>query len=196
MRLHRNVWTVALACALAALAAPAFAQDKADQKAMMEAMAKAGAPGAEHKGLEVLAGSWTTEVKMWMGPGEPTVSKGASQNTAIFGGRYIRQEYTGEFMGEQFQGLGMTGYDNTLKRYVATWADSGSTGIMRMTGTYDAATKTYTYEGLYPDPMSGKEKPTRMAVRVVSNDQHVMEWWDPMPDGKWVKVMEITYTRK
>jgi hypothetical protein len=44
--------------------------------------------------------------------------------------------------------------------------------------------------------MSGQEKPTKMAVRVVSNDQHVMEWWDPTPDGKWVKTMEITYTRK
>ena len=108
----------------------------------------------------------------------------------------VALEPIARFSPEGAGSLGMTGYDNALKRYVATWADSGSTGIMRMTGTYDAATKTYTYEGLYPDPMSGKEKPTRMAVRVVSNDQHVMEWWDPTPDGKWVKVMEITYTRK
>jgi hypothetical protein len=99
-------------------------------------------------------------------------------------------------MGTPFNGTGLTGYDNTLKKYVSTWADSVSTGIMRMTGTYDAATKTYAFEGMYPDPMSGKEKPTKMALRVVGNDQHVMEWWDPLPDGKWVKTMEITYTRK
>jgi hypothetical protein len=200
MRLHTTVWTVVLTCALAAAAPPALAQDggsKPDEKAMMEAMAKAAAPGPEHKQLEAMVGSWTTETKTWMAPGQPPmVSSGAAENTSILGGRYIQQEYKGDFMNMPFVGTGLTGYDKTLKRYVATWADNMSTGILRLTGTYDEATKTYTYDGTYPDPTAGKELPTRMAIRIVSANQHVMEWYDPTPDGKWQKVMEITYTRK
>ncbi len=200
MRLDRHTWTVVLACAaMAAAVIPAFGQagGKDDEKAAMEAMAKAGAPGSEHKQLEAMAGTWTTEATAWMGPDQPPVkTKGESQITSLLGGRFVREEHKSEFMGMPFVGTGLTGYDNLQKKYVTTWADTMSTSLLTLTGTYDAAKKSYSYEGTFPDPMTGQVKPVRMAVHVPDANKHVLEWWDPMPDGKWVKIMEIVYTRK
>src|SRR3954470_14922553 len=109
MKLHRNVGTIVLACAFLATAPPALAQS-ADEKAAMDAMMKATEPGAEHKGLELLAGSWTTVTKAWLGPGDPLVTKGKAKYTPIFGGRYVKQDYQGEFLGRPFEGTGLTGY--------------------------------------------------------------------------------------
>ena len=44
-----------------------------------------------------------------------------------------------------FEGMGIVGYDNLLKKFVSVWIDNMGTGLMPGTGTYDAATKTYTY---------------------------------------------------
>ena len=194
MRLHKNAWTLVLACAFLVTAPPAPAQS-GDEKAATEAMMKAAAPGAEHKALEVLAGSWTVVTKAWMGPGEPAVSKGKGTNTAIFGGRYVKQDYKGEFFGMPFEGTGLMGYDKGHKVYVMTWGDTMSTDVIRMTGAYDAAKKTYTFDGTLADPSTGKDVPTRMAIRVSGANEYVMEWFDKQPDGQWVRIIEITYTR-
>ena len=39
-----------------------------DEKAMMEAMTKAGAPGEAHKKLEALVGRFSATVKTWSNP--------------------------------------------------------------------------------------------------------------------------------
>lgn len=194
MRLHTAVWTTVLACALLATAPPALAQSESD-KAMLDTMVKAAAPGAEHKGLEAMAGSWAVVTKSWTGPGEPLVSKGSARHTMVLGGRYLRQDFEGEFFGQHFEGSGLLGYDKGRKAYVMTWADTMSTDVIRMTGAYDDAKKTYTFEGPLVDPTNGQERTSRMAIRVVGANEHVMEWFDKLPDGQWVKVMEITYTR-
>ena len=60
-------------------AGPAAAQDakpgekpmSAEQKAMMEAWAKIATPGAAHKSLAGMVGTWDAEVTSWMDPGQP-----------------------------------------------------------------------------------------------------------------------------
>jgi len=197
MRPHSTAWGVVLVVALAT-SAPAFAQDgaaKTGEQAMMDAVTKAATPGPEHKRFEMMAGTWTTETKAWMGPGEPMVSKGKSVHTTILDGRYLKQDFDGEFMNAPFKGTGLTGYDNVLKQYVLTWADSMGTGIILMKGAYDDATHTYTFAGTFSDPTTGRETPSKMTLRVTDKNHHVMEWWDTLPDGHVVKVMEISYTR-
>ena len=88
----------------------------------MEEMIKkaeaAGTPGAAHKALEPLVGNWTAEVKSWMTPGAPpTVSQATAKSTWVMNGRFVQQEFTGDFMGKPFRGVGLTGYDNTKKKY-------------------------------------------------------------------------------
>jgi hypothetical protein len=135
-------------------------------------------------------------MKAWMAPGQPpTEATGSAEVKSLFGGRFIHEEFHGSMMGEPFSGIGMTGYDNATKKYVSTWTDSMSTNIMRTEGSYDAAKKAYTYDASYVDPLMGP-KTMRIVARVLDKDNHVSEFFEPGPDGQWVKMMELAYKRK
>lgn len=190
-------------CALAlAVALPLAAQEKqppmtAEQQAMMQAWEKAAAPGEPHKQLATMQGKWNVKQTMWMDPkSEPMVQTGSANNTLTLGGRHLRQDYRGEWMGKPFDGVGYTGYDNVTGKYYSTWMDSGSTGLFVARGDYDPATKTYTFKGEMADAAAGgKMIPIRDVLRVVDNDHHVFEMYETR-DGKEARVMELDYTRQ
>jgi hypothetical protein len=92
--------------------------------------------------------------------------------------------------------MGLMGYDNFKKKYSSIWIDSMSTGIMHMTGTYDAATKTWTAVGEDIDPSSGKTMKARDTLKIVSDSEQVMEMYRQPAGGKEFKMIEIQYTRK
>lgn len=172
------------------------AKAAADEKAMMEAWTKYMTPGEPHKKLEAMAGTWDTSVKSWMQPGAPpTESKGTSVSTMVLGGRYLEQRFEGTFMDQPFTGIGYTGYDNASKKYVGTWMDSMSTGIMTSTGKEEGA-KKMSFAGEMDDFMTGKKAQYKQTVTFIDNDHHLFEMWGPDPTGKQYKVMEIHYTRK
>src|SRR5262249_80109 len=191
------------------LAAPALAQEaktekkaaskkgEPDQAAMMAAWQKYATPGENHAHLKALVGSWTANIKAWMAPGAPpTESTGTSECKLIMDGRYLQEEVRSSFMGMPFQGLGMTGYDNLKKKFVAAWVDNMGTGIMRSEGTYDAKTKTLTMTTDEPDPMTGKMVKGRDVLHMESETKVVREFYRKGPGGKEAKTMEIVYTKK
>ena len=186
-----------------ALTLPLLAQEAkekaptADQQAMMEAWQKAATPGANHKLLASLTGRWSFATKMWMSPGAPPeMSTGSAVYIPLMDGRFIQGDYTGTFGGMTFQGLGLTGFDNVAKHFTATWADNMGTAIMLMTGHYDSAAKMFTYKGDMVDVMKpGTKVKVRQTVKILSDDSHVMEWYETRA-GKEAKTMEITYTRQ
>ena len=126
---------------------------------------------------------------------EPSTSKGVSTNKMVLGGRWVQENFTGNFMGMPFSGLGYTGYDNVTNQYVGTWMDTMSTGMM-VTSSGSASGDTYTFNSTMADPMSGKMTEMKSKVTVIDKNKHVMEMWAPAPDGTQFKMMEITYTRK
>jgi hypothetical protein len=190
-------------CAIFLFSVAAIADEKSkkmemppEQKAAMEAMMKAGAPGEEHKKLSNLTGKWNAKVTMWMDPAAPPqVSRGTSTNKWILGGRWVQQTFSGKFMGRPFSGIGYTGYDNIKKQYVSTWMDDMSTAVMVSMGSA-SDDKTYEFSSTVDDPMTGKPAEVKVKTTVVDDDHHVMEMWGPAPDGKMYKMMEITYSRK
>ena len=192
------------AVALVLLAGVTFAQEpgkqgqmSAEQKAAMEAMMKAGTPGDAHKKLSAMVGTWDAKVSMWMDPAAPPqVSEGTSTNKWVLGKRWVRQDYSGSFMGKPFNGVGYTGYDNVKEQYVGTWMDSASTSVMVSAGKAEDDGKTYTFSSTMDDPMTKKPVDMKTKVTVVDKNKHVMEMWGPAPDGTQYKMMEITYTRK
>jgi len=168
-----------------------------DEKAMMAAMAMASTPGEQHKKLAALAGTWDVKVKMWMKPGDPPAeSSGTATRSAILGGRYLEEKFDGTFMGQPLQGMGMTGYDNVTKKYVASWADTAATGILQTTGSMDKAGKTLTMTGSMADPVTKKSSVFREKITMTDDDHQTFEMWDAGADGKNHKIMEINYTRK
>jgi hypothetical protein len=185
--------------ALLVAAAPALAQDKGakpDMAAAMQQMAKYVTPAAQHKELEKMSGNWTTAMKMWLDPSQPPVdSKGSAEFHMALGGRYLLQNYKGDFMGMPFEGMGTVGYDLFRQRYFCTWIDNMGTGIMSATGSANAAGDVITLTGVMDDVMTGeKDKKFREVVRITNPDSHTLEMYNTVA-GKEIKVFEIVHTR-
>jgi len=166
-----------------------------DEKAAMEMMQKAATPGEAHKKLDAVVGTFDAKVKMWTDPSKPPEeSAGTSVNTWVLGDRFVETKYEGMFMGQPFSGIGFTGYDNVTKKYVGTWMDTMSTGMMVSKGTMTG--KTMNMSATMPDPTTGKMSTVREKTIVTDSDHYAMEMWGAGPDGKSYKMMEITYTRR
>jgi hypothetical protein len=97
--------------------------------------------------------------------------------------------------GESFLGKSITGYDNLKKKYIWMWIDNMGTGFMNAEGTFDPATKTFSFTFEYPDPMKGKYVKGRSSDRWVDENTFVSEMWGADRTGKEYRMMEITYTR-
>jgi hypothetical protein len=192
-----KVWLATCAIVLSSLAAVAQEQKMSpEQKAAMEAMVKAATPGEAHKKLSSMAGTWNTQVTMWMQPGAPPqVSTGTSTNKWVLGGRWMQETFDGTFMGKPFHGVGYTGYDNVKEQYVGTWMDTASTAVMTSMGKAEDD-KTYSFTSTIDDPLTKKPMDMKTKVTVTDKNHHTMEMWGPAPDGTQFKMMEITYTRK
>ncbi len=166
------------------------------QKAEMEAYAKAGTPGAPHKAMAATAGTYDCKVKSWMEPGQaPMEETGTATRTMALDGRVLVEDFKGSMMGTPFTGHGMRGYDNVSGKHWATWNDSMSTGVMVSEGTCDAK-NACTFKGSWNDPIKKAPVTSRMTSRWTSPTTEVFEMYGPGRDGKEMKMMEITYTKK
>ena len=183
----------------AADAPAAKADDKAaaDKAAMMEKMKVIMSPGEAHKALEPLAGKWTYTSKMWMAPGAPAEeTSGDAENTLIYGGRFLKQEVKGTWMNQPFEGVGYTGYDNIRAQYESVWLDSMATSMMSTSGQFDSFKKVLTQSGANSCPVTGeKDRKGHSEWTVIDNDHNTYSLYMAGPDGKEVKMMEITYVR-
>lgn len=203
--MRRNLWIVTAICT-AALGGAAFAQqgDKAqtpempaEQKAMMEAMAKMCTIGDQHKQLEAFVGEWTTTCKMRF-TGEAPWEESAGTCTAkmVLDGRFLHMEHKGTMMGQPHVGISTTGYDTMKGKFVSTWMDNMCTGITMSEGTYDPSTKAYTYHTQMPCPMKeGDTIKVRYVIKMDGKDKFTFEWFETQ-DGKEVNTMIISYVRK
>ena len=153
-------------------------------------------PGTMHEMLSRSVGEWSEEMTMWMTPGgEPVKNTATMKVTMIMGNRYQQGMHTGSFNGMPFEGMSIVGYDNALKKFISTWVDNMSTGIMSMEGTYDEKTRTISMSGKCVDPMTGKWMPVRETHKFVDDNTHIMEMF-MQHEGKEFKSMEIKMTRK
>jgi hypothetical protein len=198
--IHCIYSTVAVAGAL--IASLALADDQAQKldpklEEMMKKAEAACTPGPAHQALAPLVGEWTAEVKMWMEPdAPPTITKGTAKSTWTLKGRFVQQEFNGEFMGKPFPGTSFTGYDNVWQKYRSVWIDDMSTTMVTSEGDADTGGKVITFGGNYACALTGeKNKETKQIYRIISHDKHIFEMHDPSR-GDNSKTMEIVYTRK
>ncbi len=151
---------------------------------MMQKWGKFATPGKPHEHLALRAGHWDHHVKSWCDPdpnAPPMESTGTTKTKMILGGRFLLDHSNGEFNGEKFEGMGITGYDNLKKKYVTIWIDSMGTGMMVAEGEADSEGKVFTYKGTYSDPMAGKVKTSRMVETIVDDETWKMEMFEPGP---------------
>ena len=193
-----TVFVVAGTLPCFAVADDKSASQKVDPKMeeMMKKAEVAGTPGAAHKALDPLIGTWSVEVKSWMAPeAPPIVTEATAKSSWVMNGRFVQEEFSGEFMGKPFRGMSLTGYDNMKQKYINVWIDDMHTTVFTTEGEAGDGGKVITLEGKYDCPMTGiKDTPMKEVIRIISDDKHVFEMHDPSKGD--AKTMEITYTRK
>ena len=173
---------------------------------MMKQMIELSKLNENHKLLASLDGTWSYNIKMWMDPdpsAKPQESKGTATRKSMMGGRYFVMDVGGKMQmpgadgkmkDMEFKGMGIDGYDNVKKKFVGSWIDNMGTGIMFSEGTYDPATKTFTYTGEY-EGIPGMKQKIREVVKIADKDHMSFEWYEDH-GGTEAKTMEISYTRK
>jgi hypothetical protein len=173
-----------------------YPQMTPEQMAEMEAYMKAGTPGAPHEALASTTGSYDLKIKSWHEPGGPPMEEtGTATRTMGLDGRVLMEDVTASMMGMSFTGHGMTGYDNVIGKYWSIWTDSMSTGLMVSEGTCDAK-QTCSFTGSWNDPIKKGPVTMRMTTRWTSPMTQIFEMHGPGKDGKEMKMMEMTYTKK
>jgi hypothetical protein len=203
MNKKQSLVSLGVLAAVLGLGLTASAKEKKGSKAAgmdpaaMEMMKKNSTPNENHKALDVFAGNWNYNSTWWMKPGtKGEQSTGTQENTWILGGRFLKQIVKGTAMGQPFEGHAATGYDVIRGEYQTVWMDDMMTGMMKMTGTWDAATKTLKQEGTASCPMTGeKDMWGRSEWRSIDNDNATYTSYGKGPDGKEFKTMEIVYKR-
>jgi hypothetical protein len=168
-----------------------------DSATMMKNWQEYMTPGDMHKMMAAWDGTWTGEMNMWMNPAEPpTKTTTTAVNKMIMNGLYEESNHSGNMMGMPFSGKSILGYDNHKKMFVNSWIDNMSSGIMNMEGPWDAATKSITLKGKAMDAGMKTVIDVRQVFKVVDDNNHSLEMYMVMPDGKETKSFEIKYTRK
>lgn len=167
-----------------------------DMQKIMEIYQKIGTPGEPHKLMGNLEGSWTTRSRGWMDPDEPPMeSSGTCEQKMILGGRYLRQEYTGDMAGTPYSGINILGYNNQTRKYESVWIDTMSTGVFYFVGAGSRDGRTITQECSYDDPVRGPSK-WRTVTRIKDDNTIEFEMFLTPKGKKEEKMMEMTILRK
>ncbi len=169
---------------------------KTEMQSMMEIYQELATPGAPHKLLTGMAGSWSVQGFCWMEPGEPPIGHtGRSEQKMVLGGRFLQQEFIGEMMGRPFTGIGFMGYNNHTGKFISTWMDTMGTGIYFFEGIAGPDGRTITQNCSYDDPVRGQLK-WRSVTRMVDHDTMQFVMYTTDKSGREEKMGEMTYTRK
>jgi Protein of unknown function (DUF1579) len=186
-------------------AQPAPPAGQPNPQEIMKQMMQMSKLNENHKLLADMDGNWNYSIKLWMNPdpnAKPQESKGTATRKSVMGGRYFVMDVTGKMQmpGEdgkmkdmQFKGMAVEGYDNVKKKFVSSWIDSMGTGIQFSEGTYDPATKTFTFN-MEMEPTPGMKQQVREVLKVTDKDHMLLEWYENQ-GGQERKTMEIAYTR-
>jgi len=175
-----------------------------DQADVMERMVELSKPGENHKLLAGLVGTWEYTGKHF--PSDPKEKpieiSGSCVRKALWEERYFLAEDTGQKLkmpwaeGREVasKDIIIDGYDNMKRKFVRAIIDNHwDTGILSFEGSYDAATKTITYDAELEDSPGVKTK-TRWLLKILDNDHYMEEIYEDN-DGRQVKDTEIHFTR-
>lgn len=162
----------------------------------MKLMLEMGKPGEHHAHMAKLAGKWNARGKFWIAPDQPpSESKGTMIIEPLLNGRYTRTEYTGEYMGSPFHGLGFDGYDNYKQKHVSMWVDDLGTAMLAFEGTCKDDGRVTTLHTTVDDPVTRTPMTMKTVATVIDDRTLRYESFVTLPDGSEFKTMEIVYTR-
>jgi len=153
-------------------------------------------PTEAHKVLRKEAGAWDAKMKIWMPGAEKPEEATGTEFNKLLGGMWVASVFKGELFGQEFEGRAALGYDSHKKKYGGSWIDSMEPHMSRMEGTWDKKTSTMTLIKTGVDPETGKPRIGKNVTVYDGRNSRKMTLFMKMPDGEFVKYMEIVYTRR
>jgi len=165
----------------------------------MQAVMLAERQGKCRQHLAKDAGEWRGKMTMWMIPGaEPVISDCASTVTTIMDGRYTRVETASEMPGMgPYTGQGVNGFDNVSQKFVSTWIDNHSTGIMTGVGTLSSDGKAIEWEFNFNCPLTKKPTAMRQIETIGGQGTKTLDMFGADPKtGKEFHMMHIELSRQ
>lgn len=157
-------------------------------------------PGPHHELMQPIEGTFSAEVRLFMGPGDPVISSGTMVNRWELNGLFLSQTYQGDPMGPgmpAFEGRGYWGYNDATGQYEGLWLDIATSMFQLERGTVDTTGKVWTMHGELAHPGGAGTLAKRSVFRVEGPDRHVMEQYMTFPGApSEVKTMEIAFTRR
>ncbi len=149
--------------------------------------------GQEHKNLAESCGDYTVTGKMWMAPGAPPMDfPGTAKREMILDGRFLKESFSGVFMGQKFTGVMIQGYDTVNKEHTNVWVDSMSPYMSVGRGTMKDG--VITMHSTSPDETGAMQK--NKSLVTLAKDSFKMSMFKVEKDGTESKQMEFDYARK
>ena len=170
----------------------ASAMPEMGEEEMMAKMMEYATPGAPHADLQKLVGDWSVKGTNHFGP-EPEAFTASSTFTSLLGGRFVQEDYRGDFMGQPFNGLLIQGYDNFQQQYMSVWMDSMGTYMMTMTGKRNAD-GDIVMQGDVHDFMTPDGRIFQVTIHDVSDDEFRLTFHEQQGE-EMPMIMESVYTR-
>ena len=195
-----NVAGAALAAAITCIALDTqSAQDRGQDAKKEQRPARQVELTELHKRLASEAGTWDAEVRAWPGPNvAPSVSKAVERTRVLGKGLWLISDLEGKVMGRPYHGHRVVGYDAKKKRFVGTWVNTMSAGIVQLEGKWDAKTKARTMWLTMRHPLTRKPCKAKLVTRYVDAKRRVVSLEAPLPQakGKYFPVLEMRLKRR
>lgn len=172
----------------AACACLGFAQEMTPEQ-MQEMMR----PPAEMEQVSWVVGDWEADQKMYNPDGSTVTEKGTVSFKMSLGGRYLEQTYKSSYMGMDMMGRQFMTYDPMTEKWVATWLDSTSPGVMVMKGGFGSDGLQLMVEDY---DMMGMKADFRQTWMRISDDEMTFKLEMRMDGADWMPQLEGTYKRK
>lgn len=182
---------------LTSLLLPLFAQDTQKPKTPDEPAKSTLRP------LELLAseiGTWDAKVRSWPGPNvTPNVTKAVERNRMLGKSAWLISDLEGSVLGRPYEGHRVVGYDAKKKRFVGTWINTLSPGIVTLEGSWDAKQRTRTMWLDMRHPMTRTPCRAKLTTKYVSKTRRVVTLEAPVPKVKpdtFYRVLELDLKRR
>ena len=153
-----------------------------------------GAPGEEHKKLDLLAGDWDVALKIPIGPGKHVEGKSSCEAKWVMDGRFLRQEYSSIFMGKPLTVVRYLGFDRHKGKFVEVHFESTHTDVMHSEGDISNDGKTITCRGSHIEAATGKEVNVRTVTTFGDKDKFTLEM-TYNPDSKDSTTITLRHSR-
>jgi hypothetical protein len=153
-------------------------------------------PGAEHRWLDPLVGSWTVDLRWQVAGQAETRVTGTSENRWILDGRFLLCESTAGEGPSRIDAMTIFGFDNRQNKYFALGLHNLATYIMQLSGSYDPSTHSFLLSGRERNEVTGGVVVYRELLSIEGPDRYVLRVYSDVPGRSPVKVLEAVYARR